>query len=235
MSMGGFGIGRSIIGIAVAVSLCGGAPAQDVAAPGDAANAMIGVWEFSNADRDKLCRFVFRPDVVPGGHKLEIDKNCASLFPATKDVTAWTLDNYGSLHLVDPGGNVAIELVLAEAGIYDGFEPTQGRYVLQIASAMPVRSAEDMAGEWGIARGSGKPICMITLANTPAGANDLPLKLKPGCDAAVVRFGPSAWRMDHGELVLLSARGQSWRFEENDANTWQRVPDSPDPFLLVRQ
>jgi len=41
--------------------------------------------------------------------------------------------------------------------------------------------------------------------------------------------------MDQGELLLLSARGQSWRFEENDANTWQRVPETADPVLLVRQ
>jgi hypothetical protein len=41
--------------------------------------------------------------------------------------------------------------------------------------------------------------------------------------------------MDNGELVLQSARGQTWRFEENDTNTWQRLPESADPILLVRQ
>ena len=51
----------------------------------------------------------------------------------------------------------------------------------------------------------------------------------------VTRFGPTSWRIDQGDLVLLSARGQTWRFEENDANTWQRVPESADPVLLVRQ
>jgi hypothetical protein len=33
----------------------------------------------------------------------------------------------------------------------------------------------------------------------------------------------------------LSARGQSWQFEESEPNTWQRVPESSDPILLVRQ
>ncbi len=61
------------------------------------------------------------------------------------------------------------------------------------------------------------------------------LKVKPGCDALVTRFDPAGWRMDEGELVLLSPRGQTWQFEENDANTWQRVPESADPILLVRQ
>jgi len=61
------------------------------------------------------------------------------------------------------------------------------------------------------------------------------LKVKPGCDPMVTRFAPNSWRMDQSELVLLSVRGQTWRFEENDANTWQRVPESSDPVLLVRQ
>ena len=98
-----------------------------------------------------------------------------------------------------------------------------------------------MAGDWAIARGTGKPICALTLANNAAGAagaagaDNFTLKLKPGCDALVTRFNPTSWRMDNGELLLLSPRGQSWRFEENDANTWQRVPETPDPVLLVRQ
>jgi hypothetical protein len=50
-----------------------------------------------------------------------------------------------------------------------------------------------------------------------------------------MRFNPTGWRMQEGDLMLLSARGQSWQFEENDANTWQRVPESSDPILLVRQ
>jgi hypothetical protein len=92
-----------------------------------------------------------------------------------------------------------------------------------------------MVGDWAIARGTGKPVCVLTLANTPAGADALILKVKPGCDPMVTRFAPNSWRMDQSELVLLSARGQTWRFEENDANTWQRVPESSDPVLLVRQ
>jgi len=236
MGASGFGMGRgAIIGVAVAGSLCSGAGAQDTAPLSDAASAMIGAWEFSNADHDKICHFVFRADAVAGGYKLDIDKNCPNLFPTTKDIVAWAVDNYGGLRLLDAGGNAAIELTEAETGIYDGFEPGQGRYVLQSAAAAPVRSAEDVAGDWAVARGTGKPICMLTLANNPAGADGLTLKVKPGCDALVTRFGPTSWRIDQGDLVLVSARGQTWRFEENDVNTWQRVPESSDPLLLVRQ
>lgn len=236
MIVGGFGGLRSvIIGVAAAVSLCGGVLAQDTATLSDAASAMIGTWEFSNADHDKICRFVFRADSAASGYKLEIDKNCPNLFPTTKDIVAWTVDNFGGLRLLDAVGNAMIELTEAEAGIFDGFEPGQGRYVLQSATAALVRSPEDVVGDWAIARGTGKPICTLTLANNPAGGDSLPLKVKPGCDAFVTRFGPVSWRLQQGELVLLSARGQTWRFEENDINTWQRVPESSDPILLVRQ
>ena len=237
MKSGGLGVTRSILlGIAVMASCYGGARAQDTPALSEAATAMVGAWEFSNADRDKICRFNFRADAAASGYKLDIDKNCPSLFPTTKDIVAWAVDNFGGLRLLDANGNAVIELNEAEAGLYDGFEPGQGRYVLQSAAAVaPVRSAEDMVGDWAIARGTGKPICVLSLATNPAGADALMLKVKPGCDAMVTRFAPYSWRMDQGELVLLSSRGQTWRFEENDANTWQRVPESSDPVLLVRQ
>jgi len=104
----------------------------------------------------------------------------------------------------------------------------------QTAAAAPTLSAADMVGDWAVARGAGRPICVLTLANSPAG-DALALSVKPGCDPFVMRFAPSAWRIDEGALVLLSAHGQNWQFEENDAKTWQRVPETADPILLMRQ
>jgi hypothetical protein len=205
----------------------------------DAASAVIGSWEFSNADRDKVCHITFRAEAVSGGRRLDIDKNCPNLFPSTKNVAAWAVDNYGDLRLIDAQGTAVIELTQVEGGMYDGFSPQEGRYILQTAAAAPVRTANDMVGDWSIAHSAGKPICTVTLANSPAGAGAaadvLSLKVKPGCDPTVIRFNPTGWRMQEGDLMLLSARGQSWQFEENDANTWQRVPESSDPILLVRQ
>jgi len=216
-----------------------GASSPDSAAPQSSssggASTLIGAWEFSNADHDKICRFNFRADAAPGGSRVDIDKTCPSLFPSTGHIVAWAVDNYGSLRLLDPQGNAVIELTEVESGMYDGFTPEEGRYILQTAAAAPVRSADDMVGDWAIALGTGKPICALTLAKSPAGTDPQALKIKPGCDAMVTRFGPTGWRMVQGELVLISPRGQSWQFEENDANTWQRVPESSDPVLLVRQ
>jgi hypothetical protein len=227
----------SFLGIAVAAGIYGVAVAQDAPAPGDPVAAMAGTWEFSNADHDRICHFTFRIDTVGGGHRLDIDRNCPSLFPLTKDLTGWTIDNYGTLRLLDARGEPVLELSEAEKGIFDGFEPGEGRYILQSAAAAPVHSAEDLVGDWALTRGTGKLVCALTLANNPivAGADNLALKIKPGCDPLVTRFGPVSWRMDQGELVLLSSRGQTWRFEETDLNTWQRVPQIADPILLVRQ
>jgi len=201
----------------------------------EAANDMLGAWEFSDADHNRICHLNFRGEAASGGRRLDVDKNCPNLFPSTKDVVGWTIDNYGGLRLLDGRGQAIIELTEVESGMYDGFAPGEGRYVLQTAAAAPVRSAEDMVGDWAVARGSGKPICTLTLANSPAAGGALALRLKAGCDPLVTRFNPNAWRMDQGELVLLSARGQTWQFEENDTNTWQRVPESADPILLLRQ
>ncbi len=235
-SMSGFGIRCvAMAGALLVGNLYCGARAEEAQTPSDPVSAMIGAWEFSNADHDRICRFNFRADPTTGGYKLDIDKNCPNVFPSTKDIVGWAVDNYGALRLLDASGTAVIELIEAESGIYDGFQPGEGRYVLQSAAAAPVRSADDVAGEWAIARGTGNPICMLTLANNPAGADSLALKLKPGCDSFVTRFGPTSWQMNQGELVLLSARGQTWRFEENDVNTWQRVPETADPVLLVRQ
>jgi hypothetical protein len=198
---------------------------------------MIGAWELSNADHDKICKLNFRKDPVPNGLKVDVDKNCATVFPSTRDIAAWTIDKFGNLSLLDSTGQAVFELSQVEGGMFDGFKPEEGRYVLQAAAAVQTRSADDLFGDWAVERGAGKPICLLTLANAPAstGGDYLTLKLKPGCDALVTRFGPTAWRMDNGDLVLSSARGQSWHFEENDLNTWQRVPGTPDPVLLVRQ
>jgi hypothetical protein len=92
-----------------------------------------------------------------------------------------------------------------------------------------------MAGDWGVVRGSGKTVCTITLTNAAAGGDAFALKLKPGCEAFVTSFGPAAWYLDRGELVLKSKAGRFWRFEANDATNWQRVPEGREPVNLVRQ
>ena len=44
-----------------------------------------------------------------------------------------------------------------------------------------------------------------------------------------------AAKADDIELLLVSAKRETWRFEADDNAQWRRVPDSADPILLVRQ
>ena len=197
---------------------------------------MIGNWQLSNADQDKICHFVFRNDPAPGGYKLDIDKNCPNLFPSTKDIVAWTIDNFGSLRLLDASGKPVIELSEVETGMFDGFTPEEGRYILQnAASLVPTHTAAIWPATGRSSAEPASPSACSRWPTNPRARTILALKVKPGCDALVTRFDPTSWRMDNSDLVLLTARGQSWRFEENEPNTWQRVPEGADPILMVRQ
>jgi hypothetical protein len=204
--------------------------------PSEAVTQMLGTREISNADRDKICLVTFRPEAAPGGLKLEFDKACAGAFPLTKGVTAWSIDASDTLRLIDAKGKAVLELSEVESGMFEGERPGEGLYFLQnLASAGGVtRTADQMFGDWAVLRDSDKPVCTITLSKATT-KDGFVLQLKPGCDPAVSTLNPSSWRLDRGELVLSSARGSSWRFEEADAMTWHRIPEGPDSILLVRQ
>ncbi|HEY1542332.1 MAG TPA: AprI/Inh family metalloprotease inhibitor [Xanthobacteraceae bacterium] len=203
----------------------------------DAAKAMTtGTWEFSNADRDKRCTLTFRTDPAAAGMRLEFDKGCTALFPFIREIVGWTLGENDFLRLVDAQGKSLLEFSEVESHMYEAPRPGEGILFIQASTAVgpPPKQADDVAGDWGLVRGTGKPICSLTLANKPVG-DDLALTLKPGCNAFVTRFAPTAWQMDRGELLLKNARGQTWRFSEGDGSTWTRVPESASPVLLVRQ
>jgi hypothetical protein len=209
-------------------------PAQ--AALSDAAKAMTnGTWEFSNADRDKRCTVTFWTDPAAAGMRLEFDKGCVGQFPFIAEVAGWTLAENDFLRFVDAQGKSVLEFSEVETHIYEAPRPGEGILFIQASTAVgpPPKQPDQVAGDWGLVRGSGKPICVMTLANTPAG-DDLALSLKPGCNAFVTRFAPTAWQMDRGELMIKNARGQIWRFSEGDNATWSRVPETVEPLTLVK-
>ncbi len=227
-------IRRSLIVVVALVAA--GARAQ--AQPGDEVKAMAeGTWEFSNADRDKRCTLTFRTDPGPAGMRLEFDKGCVGLFPFVKEIAGWSLAQNDFPRLLDAKGQSVLEFSEVESRIYEAPRPGEGILFIQASTAVgpPPKEADQMFGDWNLLRGAGgRPICAMTLANTPAGEDYYALRLKPGCDVAVTRFAPNAWQMDRGELVLRNARNQSWRFAEGDGSAWQRVPEGPQPLTLVR-
>jgi hypothetical protein len=202
-------------------------------APSDAAKALVGVWELSNPDRDRRCQLTFKLDPAAPGRFLGFSGNCATAFPDLKTIAAWTMDNADALKLIDQKGAVLLELTEVESGMYET-SPSFTHYFLQtLAATGKERITDDLFGDWQITR-SGKAICQFTLGNTAYDPDSFVLTLAPGCDPLVTRFAPVAWRFDRGQFVMLDAKGQSWRFEENEENTWSRIPAMRPPMLMVR-
>jgi hypothetical protein len=122
-----------------------------------------------------------------------------------------------------------------ESGIFEGERRGEGLYFMQPQGAVtiPVRTPEQLFGDWSFLREIDKPLCALTLSR-PAGAGaDYTLTVKPGCDPAIANFALSTWRLEGDQLVLIG-RGGSWRFVESDTNIWERIPPSTNPLLMLK-
>lgn len=202
---------------------------------GDSARAMLGPWEFSNADRDRVCTVTFKADAAAAGSKVEFDPNCAALFPLVGGIVGWRYPDNDLLYLLDADGKALIEFSEVEDSIFEAPTPGVGVLFLQspAAAGTAQKTPNDVAGDWVMRRGTAI-LCAFTLSAAPL-RDGLTLTVKPGCAASVAQLGFAQWRLDGGELMLVPARGQPWRFEAADDTRWTRVPETADGIALVRQ
>jgi Protease inhibitor Inh len=203
----------------------------------DLAKDMVGEWELSTAGRDRTCALVLKNDNATGGRKLELEKGCAEALPFTRDIASWAIRGLDIVRLQDGKGEAVLDFTEVENGIFEGLRQGEGVFILQnLAAARALtRSTDQMIGDWSVVRGGGRAICSITLTNNDAGNESFQLFIKPRCDPAFANFAPNIWRIERGELLLVSPKRETWRFEADDNAQWRRVPDSADPFLLVQQ
>jgi hypothetical protein len=203
----------------------------------DLAKDMIGEWELSTAGRDRTCALTLKNDNAGGGKKLELEKGCTDALPFTKDISSWAIRGLDIVRLQDGKGEAVLDFTEVENGIFEGLRQGEGVFILQnLAAARALtRSTDQMIGDWSVVRSAGRAICSITLTNNDAGNESFQVFVKPRCDPAFANFAPTIWRIERGELLLISAKRETWRFEADDNAQWRRVPDSADPFLLVRQ
>jgi len=202
--------------------------------PSDAARALVGMWELSNPDRDRRCTMTFKLDAAPPGRSVTLGGNCATSFPDLRVTAAWVMGSDDALKLVDNKGAVLLELSEVESGMYET-TPSYSHYFLQtLAGSGKERIADDLFGDWQITRGTPRAVCQLTLGNTAYDADSFAMVVKPGCDQIITRFAPVAWKLDRGQFVMLNAGGQAWRFEENEATIWSRIPSARPPILMVR-
>ena len=206
----------------------------------DAANLkkdMVGQWELSTTERSKTCVVTMKPDATPQGLKLDLEPSCGKALPFTKAIAAWSVKGLDIVRLQDAQGQPVIDFTEVEAGIFEGLRANEGVYLLQnlAAARAQSKSMDSLIGNWSVTRGSGQSICSLTLTNNDAGSDNFQLFLKPRCEQPVAGFAPNVWRLERGELLMLSASGETWRFEADDNAQWRRVPDTADPMILVRQ
>jgi Protease inhibitor Inh len=198
---------------------------------------MIGQWELSTTERSKTCVVTLKNDSTPQGLKLELEPGCAAALPFTKDITAWSIKGLGDIvRLQDAAGQPVIDFTEVESGILEGMRQGEGIYILQnLAAARSLaKSMDQMIGDWSMVRGNGQIICGLTLTNTEADKDNFQVFLKPKCDPAVTAFAPKQWRLEHGQMLLMSASGETWQFEADDNAQWRRVPDSADSLIMLR-
>lgn len=201
--------------------------------------AVAGQWEISNAARDQRCLVTL---AAPAGGRGAVswDGKCAERFAFSRDVVAWsTGDNM--VRLLDAKGQPVLELSEVESGLYEGERRGEGLVFLQSAAsgAAEARKPEMFVGAWAFTRESDRPLCTVTLSTAlsaaPAAPDAMALKVRPGCGAPISGFAPVAWRFDRGQLVIIPAQGEVWRFEEAEPAVWQRIPQSLPILRLVKQ
>ena len=198
---------------------------------------MVGQWELATTDRSKTCVVTLKSDATPQGLKLELEPGCAAALPFTKDIVAWNIKGLGDIvRLQNATGEAVVDFTEVESGIFEGLRTGEGVYILQnLAAARSLaKSMDQMIGDWSMVRGNGQAICGLVLTNTEAGNDNFQVFLKPKCDPAVAAFAPTLWRLEHGQMLLMSAKGETWQFEADDNAQWRRVPDSADPLIMLR-
>jgi hypothetical protein len=212
-----------------------GAHAQ-APATSDAAKEMVGAWEISNAARDKTCPLTFKLDTGAGGYKLELDSGCGTAFPSLKDIQVWSMGPNDAVRLHDSKGAVILDFTEVESHMYEAERRGEGLYFMRTQAAIKAAtvSPEQLFGEWALLKEMEKPLCKLTLSSATAGGESYKITVKPGCDASIADLALTTWRLSQAELVL-SGRGGTWRFSESDASTWERIPPSADPVVLMRQ
>ena len=199
---------------------------------------MVGQWELSTTERSKTCVVTLRDNATPQGFRLELEPGCAAALPFTKGITAWSIRGLGDIvRLQDAAGEAVIDFTEVESGIFEGQRQGEGIYILQnLAAARSLaKSMDQMIGDWAMVRGNGETVCGLTLTNTEAGPDNFQVFLKPKCDPGIAAFAPTQWRLERGQILLMSANGGTWQFEADDNAQWRRVPDSADPLIMLRQ
>jgi hypothetical protein len=201
-----------ILFVASAAPLLAQTPAPDAPpeqSAGPAPRTMVGSWEFSNADREKICSITFRNEAAKVGKRVEFDAPCVNNFAFIRSIVGWQMDDNDFLRLLDAQGNSILEFSEVESGIFEA--PKVGEGILFIQNPTDLgpapKTAADITGEWSVTRRNGRPICGLTLADTAAG-DEFAVRLQPAATrwSAALRPPLGRWTAARSCCTRLAAR-----------------------------
>jgi hypothetical protein len=148
----------------------------------------------------------------------------------------WAIGPKDSVRLLDSKGVVVLDFTEVESQMYEAERKGEGLFFMRTLAAIKAATVtpEQVFGEWTLLQEFAKPLCKLTLSNAAADNESYRITIKPGCTTAIAGLGLTSWRLEQDELLLIGRSG-TWRFSESDSKTWERIPPSTDPMLLMRQ
>lgn len=203
----------------------------------EAAARMAAPFRLSSADGSRSCAFTLKPEAFGPGLALEFDRPACADIGFSAQVVAWLPDPSGSIRLVNAQGRTVAEFTEGAEGSYETLREGDGVYFLAnptTADAAELKP-EEVVGDWDLARQAGAPVCRVTLLDSPAKGGGFRLSIANGCDAALLRFGPTAWDIEGGNILVRGDGGASViRFARQEDGGWARTPERGRPLLMTR-
>lgn len=218
----------------------------------------------TSADGERQCPVILKAEPAGAGFDLAFDRPvCEPAIAFLAEVTAWIPELSGAVRLLNAQGRTVAEFTEAAGGSYEALKEGDGVYFLSdpsIQEGGEVTVAE-VTGDWDLSVTAGKPLCRWTLSDAPApkGAatkagpagkaasaaktppgKDRPapsgqaVTVAPGCDAGMARLEPVSWRLEGGNILVVTRAGLTIRFARQEDGGWARVPERSRPLLMTR-
>jgi hypothetical protein len=230
---------RRLVYAAFFTAVATSAAAQQAAKPDpEAVRALAANYELTNADGDRKCPMTL--DAKPAGPVLALvfDRPaCVALFAFLSDVAGWLPGPAGSIRFMRANARPVLEFTEGVGGTYEGIREGDAVYFLtnlQYSDPADAPQFADLLGDWNLSRPGGAAICRISLTDEPAANESFAARVDANCDATITRFGPVAWRLERGDVLLLARNGDKLRFGRQEGGDWMKIPDTPRPLMMSR-
>lgn len=213
------------------------APAKLDPSVREAATRLAAPFRLASADGTRACAFALKAEPAGPGLAVEFDRAACAPIGFSALVVAWLPDPSGSLRLLNAQGRTVAEFTEGTGGSYEALREGDGVYFLAnpaVADVAELR-AEEVVGDWDLARQAGTPVCRWTLLDAPARGGGFRLSIADGCDSALLRFAPTAWDIEGGNILVRGEGGASAiRFARQEDGGWARTPERGRPLLMTR-